>query len=365
MRDHFFQPPPVDRNSCELALQAFAEQVVRGPKTLHELPLILVPLSLWNPVRRQWKITLPFQSEIQAWLQEAHQDDERLRIERRLIGHTPIFIPDTPEGKQFFKIAKAIADIPLNAPVVPKNQQQGYWFKTLHYQWQARGVVMAQRLLGVIADPIGESGVLSDRLSQINLDYLRLGSTISVACFHLLTQGAPYIKRWAQKNQVDYPFETPWDLFFEVLKEDFLASWQLGPGNQTKKALSKAEQRDSVAVRVRLLKQSPWLPKTGNRSDYETAEQEYLQYLQQAGWSGYWLLALRQHQYEPQIQGYWEAYVKAVGEGQDIFVDILDWLNGQPFSRPTSNVEHSVEGIINFLGHLHWVWAEPASSFRS
>ncbi|MBD2124561.1 hypothetical protein [Trichocoleus sp. FACHB-262] len=324
MPDHFFQPPPSDPTSSELALQALAEQLIEGPKTLHELPLILVPPALWHPVEEQWEITPPMQAAIQTWLQEAHQDDERLRIERRLIGHTPIFLPDTPEGQQFFRLTKAIADIPLNAPIVPKNQQQGYWFKTLHYQWQARGVVMAQRLLGVIADPIGESGVLSDRLSKINLDYLRLGSEISVACFHLLTQGESYIKRWAQKNQVDYPFETPWDLFLEVLQEDFLTTWQLGPENQAKRALPKAQQRNSLATRIRLLRLDQWLPETGERSDYETAEQEYLQSLQQTGWSGYWLLALRQHQYEPRIQSHWEAYVEALSKGKEIFVDILD-----------------------------------------
>lgn len=351
------QSLPVTPTLSQSELQTWAEQFFQRPRDLQELPLILVPPSRLDSTKGRRQTTTAIQSAIQTWLQEARLDDERLRIERRLIPHAPIYIPDTPEGRQFFKLAKAIANIPLKAPILPKNQNQGFWLKTLHYHWQAKGVVLAQRLLGVIADPLGEGAVLKDRLLDENLESLRLSSANDIACFHLLRHGERHIKRWAKKNQIDCSFATPCDLFLELLSEDFLVTWQLGPGNLEKEALSKAKQRDNVAVRVRLLKQSPWLMReTGMRRDYDTTEQEYLQYLQEAGWSGYWLLALLPYRYDQQLEPHWESYIQAFSEGKELMVDTLDWLNGQPFYRSVSNFHRRVEGTLTILGYIHWIW---------
>jgi hypothetical protein len=217
---------------------------------LQELPLILVPT---------WPLPSLIEADIETWLKQAHLEDQRLRIERRVIPHTPILIPDTAKGQQLFNLAKAIADIPLEAAVFPTNQNQGYWFKTLHYYWQAQGVVIAQRLLGVISDPLAQDGVLTERLADQNLAFLRLSRDIDRACFRLLVRGSRWIKAWASKKNIPYPFKSPQELFLELLKERFLLMWQLGPLSSEKKPLSKAQQREHFAVRLRLLKQSPWL----------------------------------------------------------------------------------------------------------
>lgn len=357
MPEPTFQPsvPPLTLSDSEL--QTRAERLLERPKTLQELPLILVPPSLLSSPPERWIYASVVQAELQTWLEQARLEDERLRIERRLIPHTPIYLPDTPEGQQFFQLAKEIADIPLNTPIVPKNQNQGLWFKTLHYYWQAKGVVLAQRLLGVIVDPLGKDGVLTERLSDQNLEYLRCSSETEIACFQLLSHGENYIQQWAKEHSIAYPFETPRDLLLQLLREDFRVTWQLGPGNLEKKALPKAKQRDDLATRVRLLKQSPWLEKTRQRQDYSIVEQEYLQYLYQAEWSGYWILALRPHRYTPQIEPLWDAYVQSLVESEEQSVDTLDWLKGEPCYRPTSHVHRRVEGSLDLLGYIHWLQA--------
>lgn len=354
MSNHFSQSLP-DHAQSESELQTWAEQMLQRPRSLQELPLIFVSDSLLKLTEQRRRDAPTVQSAIQTWLQEARLDDQRLRIERRLIPHTPIYLPETPDGQQFFKFAQAIATIPLNAAVLPKNQNQGYWFKTLHYHWQARSVAIAQRLLGVISDPLGEDGALKDRLSDKNLEHLRLSSSVDVACFKLLTQGEGYIKAWAKENQIAYPFETPLDLFLQLLKEEFLITWQLGPGNSERQAVSKAQRRDNLAIRVRLLKQFPW-PETSSRPDYDLTEQKYLHYLEQAGWSGYWLLALRSHLYDSRIDSLWEAYVRSLSKTKEIAVEPLDWLNGEAFDRPVSNPHRSVEASLDLLGYIHWHW---------
>ena len=354
MLEQSFQPLSNRPNLTEAELQAWAERILQRPRAFQELPLILVP-----PYFQLSDTTLPLrplvQTATQNWIEAAHLEDERLRIERRLIPHTPILIPDTAKGRRFFKLAKAIADIPLNAAVIPKNQHQGYWFKTLHYFWQARGVVIAQQLLGVIPEPLGESGVLRDRLAEKNLEFLHLSKGIDIACLQLLVHGGHRIRHWARMNKIPYPFKSPQELLLEILKEKFLLMWQIGPQNPEKKPLSKVQQRDNADALICLLDQAPWLKEEEEqREDYYEADQKYLDYLQQIGWAGYWLLALRPCSHERRIAKYWDSYVEALGKGRELAVDTLDWLNGRPFHRPVRNVFKAVEGTVDLLGYIHW-----------
>ena len=364
MLERHFHPPSNSLNLSEEELQDWAERGLQPIKDFQEIPLILVPAYFQCLSDATLSFPDSVRTAIQNWLKEARLDDERLRIERRFISHTPILIPDTAKGRQFFKLAKAIGDIPLNADIIPKNQNQGYWFKTLHYFWQAKGVVIAQRLLGVIPDPLdkgdrneesGQRRALSNRLSDKNIESLHFSGAIYSAYFQLLVRGGRHIRYWARENKILYPFQSPQTLLLELLKEDFLVMWQLGPPNQEKKPLSKAQQRENVAVRVRLLQHSPWLEKgKGRRQNYQEKEQQYLEYLQQAGWSGYWLLALRPYIYEKRLEKYWKSYVKVLIDTKALAIDPLDWIKGQPFHRATSNVLRPVEATIDTLGCIHW-----------
>ena len=350
------QSPFSKPNLTASELQAWAEQVFKPNKDWQELPLILVPPILSGLSDATEPLPLSVQTAIDTWLDAARREDECLRIERQLIPHTPILIPDTAPGRQFFKLAKGIANIPLHAGVIPKNQHQGYWFKTLHYVWQARGVVLAQRLLGVIPDPLKTGGSLSGRLPEPHLKSLQLMGAIDHACFQLMVQGEPQIKHWASQNDIPYPFESPQELLLEVFKEHFLVMWQLGPQNPEKKPLSKAQQRERLAILARLLRQSPWL-ENGKRQKYQEEQQQYLEYLEQAGWSGYWLLALRLCSDEQQIEPYWNSYVAALSKGKPSAADPIDWLDGHPLHRPKGKVLRPVEATIDFLGCIHWQYA--------
>ena len=355
MLEQSFQPLSNRPNLTETELQARVERILQRPRAYQELPLILVPPYF----RCLSDTTLPLprlvQTATQNWIEAARLEDERLRIERRLIPHTPILIPDTAKGRRFFKLAKAIADIPLNAAVIPKNQHQGYWFKTLHYFWQARGIVMAQQLLGVIPEPLGKNGVLNDRLAEKNLKSLHLSKAIDIACLQLLVHGGHRIRHWARKNNIPYPFKSPQELLLEILKKKFQLMWQIGPENPEKKPLSKAQQRDNAAALICLLDQAPWLKEEEeNRKDYSEADQEYLDYLQETEWAGHWLLALRPCSHERRIAKYWDSYIEALGKDKDLAVDILDWQNGRPFHRPVRNVSKTVEVTVDLLGYIVW-----------
>ncbi len=105
--------------------------------------------------------------------------------------------------------------------MVPENHNQACWTKTNQYYWQARGLVFAHRLFGVIPDPLRKGGVLERYLPETSLENLRLSSNLDLARYRLLLKGEPYIKTWAAAEGISYPFKSPLELFLQTLKDEF------------------------------------------------------------------------------------------------------------------------------------------------
>ncbi|MBD0344259.1 MAG: hypothetical protein ICV63_05390 [Coleofasciculus sp. Co-bin14] len=340
--------------------RAFAERILQRQPALLELPLILVPehlLHVPEEFRQQEAVVI---SALNRWMTRAKEEDFRLNIERPWIPTAEIYIPNNLKGKRFFKIAKAIGKIPsLN--IVPKNQNQAYWLLTMRYFWQARGVLFAHKLLGVIPNPIEEQGVLFRYLPSTSIKNLELITDIDLACFLLLVRGGRYIREWAAKKKIRYPFKSPMDLFLEIEKQSFLMVWQLGPDDSELDWLSNAQQRDNISARIRLLEKNPWLAPTGKRKPYPKAERAYLKFLRRVGWYGYWLLALRDHFDEEQFEekllsGHWQDYINALRAGKELYVSEFNWRGGQPYKTRATNKVQRVEGFIDSLNYIQWRW---------
>jgi len=365
MLNYYYPLSWSDKNLYDTELQSLAERFIQPNQALQELPLILIPeylLSLSFDMKQQHPL---IKQSTQEWLDYAKQDDKRLRIERRWIPHTPVYIPNTCKGKQFFKIAKAIGDIPLNTPVIPKNQYQGYWLKTLHYYWQAAGVAFAYQLLGIIQDPLEEGGILNNRLPQSIIQTLKLTRNIDIALFRILVRGQRIIKTWARQNKISYPFNQPLELFLEILKQDFLVRWQLDPCNQDWQWITKQTQRDNILTRIYLLKEAIWKKSSPDNAGYCKRKEEYLDYLKQANtWNNNWVLAMQAQidknaKYNNHLEPYLEAYLTAVQEGKELFVDEFDWRSGKPYkkqvnSQQVTNSPLLVQGDVDPLGYIRW-----------
>ena len=343
-----------DKRTC-------AERIFQRQPALLELPLILVPehlLHVPEEFRQQKAVVI---SALNLWMTRAKEEDLRLNIEQPWIPKAEIYIPNTLLGKRFFKIAKAIGKIPSTLNIVPKNQNQAYWLLTMRYFWQARGVLFAHKLLGVIPNPIEEQGVLSRYLPDTSIKNLELITNIDLACFKLLVRGGRYIREWAAAEGIPYPFNSPMELFLEIEKQSFLMVWQLSPGDSELDWLSKAQQRDNISARIRLLEKNPWLESAAMRQPYSEMEQGYLDFLRRVGWYGYWLLVLRGHFDEEQfkeklLSGHWQDYINALKAGKELFVSEFDWRGGRPHkTRITSKVQR-VEGFIDSQKYIQWRW---------
>lgn len=346
--------------TTEQGKRAFAERILQRQPALLELPLILVPEHLLLVAEEFRQHSAVVISALNRWMTRAKEEDFRLNVERPWIPTAEIYIPNNIKGKRFFQIAKAIGEIPT-LEVIPRNQNQAYWLLTLRYFWQATGVLFAHKLLGVIPNPVDAEGVLSRYLPDTSIKNLELMTNIDLACFKLLVRGGRYIREWAAAEGIPYPFNSPMELFLEIKKQSFLMVWQLGPGDSELDWLSNAQQKDNISARIRLLEKNPWLESAAMRQPYSEMERGYLDFLRRVGWYGYWLLALRDHfdeeQFEEkQISGHWQDYINALKAGKELFVSEFDWRGGQPYKTKTTSKVQRVEGFIDLLGYIHWVW---------
>ncbi len=334
-------------------------------KCLLEIPLIqLADIPLLNP--EATKITLD------DWIAKAKDEDKQLGINRDTIPFAPVYIPDTPNSADFFNLALAIGEIP-KPQVAPENHNQACWIKTTQYYWQARGLVFAHRLFGVIPDPLGKGGVLSRYLPETSLENLKLDREIDLACYRLLLEGEPYIKTWAAEEGISYPFKSPLELFLQTLKDGFEILLLLGPLNLYPEPLSKRTQRHNLNARIRLLSDKEWddldpldgIPASPKRKKrvspekvrppYKVAKRQYVRTLKKMGWNGYWLLALLKHKNQEPFKSLFEVYLAVLRAGKGLFLPDFEWIDGQPYQAQNTS-QRRAEAEIDTDGYIRWFW---------
>lgn len=184
----------------EEEIYALAKNLLEPPKTLLEMPLILISEDLFQTSEEMRRHLPQVKSSLNTWIAGAKADDECLRIDRRWIPFAETYLPNTPKGQTFFDLANSFGQIPMAAGIVPKNQNQGYWLKTLHYFYQARGILFAYKLLGVILNPIDKDGLFTQHLSSNNIRNLEWITDADIAGYELIEQGKGYIQQWASKK---------------------------------------------------------------------------------------------------------------------------------------------------------------------
>ncbi len=345
--------------------RAWTERRVERQRRLLELPLILVPQHLLQEPEESWQHSPDVIAALNKWMTKATLDDLQLSFERPWIPKAEIYIPNTPKGKNFFKLANVIGKIIPSVNIIPKNQNQAYWLKTLQYYWQARGVLLAYKLFGVIPNPIEEQGVLWRYLPKKLLLDLDLLTNLDYFQIKLLRREEQYIREWAAKEKIPYPFNNLLELFVESKKQSFLMLWQIGPMNSEPNWLPKAQQKSNISKLIRLLGKKPGLPENPLRPSDEQMKQDhqdYLEYLKNADWGDKWLLPLLERfdeeQFtEKQLSRNFQHYINALKAGKELYVLEFEWRGGQPYKTRATNKVERIEGFIDPLGYILWRWA--------
>ena len=353
-----FEVPNWIEGLDNIDLQILIDQFFEPCPCFKEIFLLLIPPHLLH-FPDEFKYSHPLiRSRLQNCLERSRQEDELYRVERRFIPHVPIYLPDNPKGRQFVRIAQAIASIPNELNAIPKNEAQGYWLRTIRQFWQARGVVLAYKLTGIIPNPIGKGGVLYPHLSESIAQEIHLLTEIDLALFKLLVRGQRIIKRWSLRHYKQYPFQQPLDLFLEIFSESLQYYWESRPMNIGSIWETRQDQRAEIKDQIFVLEEMIWVEQPFGKSDRLKRKcQDYIDYLQQAGWSGRWILALRSHPsvpYHPHFDTAIYEWVKAIQHGQDLFVDLINWRGGQPYQKVSTNNPKLLKKYQALLGNLLW-----------
>ncbi len=126
--------------------------------------------------------------------------------------------------------------------------------------------------------------------------------------------------------------------------------------------LSNAQQRDNISALIRLLEKHPWLPGNPLRPPYDEMKQDYLEYLEKAGWKDKWVVPLRKRFDKEQLtrkllSRRFSDYTQSLKGGKELFVSAFNWRGGQPYKTRATNQVQPVKGVVDRLMYIVLLWA--------
>jgi hypothetical protein len=327
------------------------------PPALQEIPLLLVPQRhLLLPKERLQRCPEVI-SALQAWQQLARQDDVRLLIRRNLIPFVEAYFPDTEVGRETYQIAKEIGAIPRQCGIIPTNQNQRFWLKTIHYLWQAQGLLFAQKLSKLPNDLLQENiDRLRQYLSEQSFKNAVHAAESNLALYQAIVDNFEYLKTNSFDRIQQQTFSTPWLLFKAIEKETCQTGWKIGPASPEINGLSQDQQKEYLQTKSYLIEDRPWLDgkqvQKGLRRPYQEDAAAFTAYLGQNGLYGQIILALRSKPYSAEL----EDYAKSIRKHKDAYLDDLQWRNGQPYKYKVTSSPQPVEADVDLCGYIRWYW---------
>jgi|GEM_PF-3206262 len=320
---HSYQYPSWSREPSEEELQLLARQFFKTPKALHAIVLVRVPTDDVNrpQVTRHWQSLQ--QEAVTCWEARAREDDLCLHIERRWIPHQCVFLPDTEAGQEFQEVAEAIAHLPMHANVRPKNQNQAYWLKTQHYLYQARGLLVANQLFGLLAGNNHPRNLLQGSVGIEETRKIEQLAAADTALYTLTQAVVPELgdtPSCSAANQENLGLR----LFVEIQEQAFIHNWNAGPANKEYTWTSLQAQEDWHLKHVRFLKklgeQSQLLPREAQYRDAIAETGRYWEVLNAALSSDSW-----------PVKDSYEQYVKALAAAKSVCISDINWHQEQPY----------------------------------
>ena len=230
--------------------RAWIERHITCEPALQAIPLLLVPQRQLS-LSRELRETRPeIITQLENWQQSARKDDVRLLIRRPWIPFVEAYFPDTEVGQETYQMAKEIGAIPRQCGIIPTNQDQRFWLKTLHYLWQAHGLLFAQQLSRLPDDLLQEN---IDRLHQYlpeqSFQNATQIATSDLTLYQAIVKNFEYLQNYSFDGRQRNTFSTPWSLFKEIQKENFQTGWKIGPAGSEINGVSQDQQKEVVLNR--------------------------------------------------------------------------------------------------------------------
>jgi hypothetical protein len=272
--------------------------------------------------------------------------DKELGITRNRIPFTFIPLPDKPETPNCMSLSEAIKNIPV-FNLSPDNQNQAIWMRSVQLYYQAKAIVLPNKIFKLISDPTQPGGSVQKMLPPQTLNNLDLETNAEKALYDLLKAGESEIIAWAKSEDIDYPFSNFEELFIHILKAKFQIDIQEESFGLKPSWTNKREQKEHYRG---------WIKYLNDHDLDEKSEKRYREILMDMEWEGYPLLALKSKKTDKKLGKLWQSYLKT----HRVLIEIIDtkiyWNNGIPHKNKNTNKRLPIKATVSKQGSFEWNW---------
>ncbi|MBN3923068.1 MAG: hypothetical protein HWQ37_07890 [Nostoc sp. NMS4] len=113
-------------------------------------------------------IDIPVDEFLRIKINQTISEDKALGIKRSKIPFHFFLLPDKPQTENFCKLAQEIEKI-ATFNLAPDNSSQGIWMRCIQLYWQAKAILLANKIFKLISDPSIDGGYLTQILPHTAL----------------------------------------------------------------------------------------------------------------------------------------------------------------------------------------------------
>lgn len=289
-------------------------------------------------------------------MEREHRRDTALDIKRPHIPFQIILLPNSPQGVRCREIFERFDQL-IDSPLVPNepNLSLSLMLRCIQQKWQIRFLWLAHDLCDrPVPDLVDRH--LRHLVTQSSFAQLKLEVPYDLALYRLLQAGEDEIRHWCQQNQISYPFATPFELFLEILQEEFAASLE-HCFSFTPFCTNQRQREDEHRLWTAFLNDRFWdggEKNTKYKRSNQAIEDELIAVLKASNWQGRAVLALWQQKAADHLKAPWKTYRQAYKQLIPLITDEITYIQDQPTITGTTSHRIPITGEITPEGYIAW-----------
>jgi len=290
-------------------------------------------------------------------LEREYQRDAALNIKRNNIPYRILLLPQSPQGVRCREMFEQFNQL-LDTPLIPETRDLALMLRCIQHKWQVRLLWLANELCDRPVPDLADSH-LRHLVTQCGFSQLELEVPHDLTLYHLLQAGEGEVREWCERHQIKYPFATPFELFLEILQEEFTASLE-HCFNFMPFCTNQRKREDEHRLWTAFLNDRFFDGEEEN-AKYERSnqaiEEELVAVLQSSRWLGRIILALRECKGADHLNDPWKAYRQAYQPLIRLIADEITYLQEQPTITGTTSHRVPITGEITPEGYIVWFTA--------
>lgn len=275
------------------------------------------------------------------------KDDRALGIQRKHLPFQLILYPHNIQTQKCVQLASRIDHL-AQYPIIPDTPELAASMRCNQFYWHVFAVLLANLIYPSMDDEdyISKTNLLLNIIPEKAQKQALIMSETYFAFYQLIKAGKTRLIGWADKHNIDYPWQREGDditeLFLEILKMRFFILFEI-----------KEEEKWSIERQIK--NHRDWIKFFSDIFEKEKIIQVYEDFLWTMGWEGYAILALRKTKADPQFALLWQKFIKT----QRQYVEILKeqhtyWHNELPYKTFGTRTRYPVTCQISEDGYFDW-----------